>query len=149
MTVPIAAVPRPARYTGACLCGAVQFRIYSELAPIQICHCVQCRKAQGGPFATNIPLARSAFEISSGQDSLRGYESSPGKQRHFCTACGSPVYSSRETLPGVVRVRAGLINEPLPVRPESQAFFESKANWWVIDEPLLTYARERDGTESP
>jgi hypothetical protein len=136
-------------FTGACLCGAVRFRIHSALAPIQICHCPQCGKAQGGPFATNIPVARSAFEIVGGLDQLRRYESTPGKFRHFCGRCGSPIYSSREALPLLVRVRAGLIDGPLPVRPQSQAFVEAKANWWTIDDRLPAFPRARDGAADP
>lgn len=102
--------------TGGCLCGGVQFRIEAELEPIQVCHCMQCRKAQGTPFATNTPVAESAFQLLSGAGLLTAFESSPGKQRVFCSRCGSPVYSKKDTLPGVLRLRAGLINEPLSAR---------------------------------
>ncbi len=123
-------------YTGSCLCGRVTFRIEAELEPIQVCHCMQCRKAQGGPFATNIPVAASAFHLLSGAESLKAYESSPGKQRLFCGHCGSPVYSRRQSLPSVVRVRAGLINEPLLARPAWHAYASAKCNWWVINDGL-------------
>jgi hypothetical protein len=128
--------PVSAEFTGACLCGAIQFRIRAPLAPIQVCYCRQCRKAQGGPLATNIPVDRSAFEIVAGAHVLRGFESSVGKIRHFCSRCGSPVYSERAALPQVVRVRAGLIDGALPVRAGSQAFVEARANWWPSDAAL-------------
>lgn len=123
-------------YTGSCLCGAVQFRIESELEPIQVCHCSQCRKAQGTPFATNSPVAATAFHLTAGKDRLKEFESSPGKKRVFCSRCGSPIYSSKDTVPGVVRVRAGLINEPLAVRPIAHFHVASKCNWWPIDDGL-------------
>jgi hypothetical protein len=123
-------------YTGSCLCGGVQFRIAAELAPVQICHCSLCRRAQGGPFATNIPVNSSDFELLRGAELLAVYESSPGKQRVFCRTCGSPVYSSKDSLPGVVRLRAGLINEPLAVRPAVHFYTGSRANWWEIDDGL-------------
>jgi hypothetical protein len=126
-------------YTGSCLCGEVRFRIESELEPIQVCHCTQCRKAQGGPFATNIPVAASAFQLVGGEHLLKAYESSPGKQRLFCSQCGSPVYSRRQSLPSVVRVRAGLINEPLQVRPAWHTYTSSKCNWWSIEDDLAQY----------
>ncbi len=31
--------------SGSCLCGGVRFRIEGGLAPTQVCHCGQCRKA--------------------------------------------------------------------------------------------------------
>jgi hypothetical protein len=123
-------------YTGSCLCGRVQFSIEDELEPIQVCHCQQCRKAQGTPFATNIPVKASAFRITQGAELLSGFESSPGKRRLFCSRCGSPVISKKESLPDVVRVRAGTINEPLRSRPIAHFHVASKCNWWPINDAL-------------
>ncbi len=78
-------------HTGSCLCGGVQFRIEQALEPIQVCHCSQCRKAQGTPFATNTPVSTSAFHLTAGKELLKAFESSPGKQRVFCSGCGSPI----------------------------------------------------------
>ena len=125
--------------TGSCLCGGIRFRIDDgapPLQPIQVCHCTQCRKAQGGPFATNIPVDAAAFTLQDEEGLLRGYESSPGKERLFCSRCGSPVLSRRTALPGLVRVRAGLIDGPLPVRPGWHFHVGSKADWWTIGDDL-------------
>jgi hypothetical protein len=127
-------------YTANCLCEGVQFRITGELAPIQVCHCSQCRRAQGTPFATNLPVARAAFQLDSGAELLTEYESSPGKKRAFCSRCGSPVYSRRDELPDALRIRAGLINEPLPVRAVAHFCVASKANWWEINDGLPQFA---------
>jgi hypothetical protein len=126
-------------YTGKCLCGGVQFRIDGELAPIQICHCSQCRHAQGTPFATNIPVAIDAFTLLSGAELLREYESSPGKLRVFCSRCGSPIYSRRSAVPETVRIRAGLIAEPLRTRPGFHFHTDSQCNWWPIGDALPQY----------
>lgn len=123
-------------FSGNCLCGGIRFEIDSALEAIQVCHCVDCRKAQGGPFATNIPVASSAFRFVAGENLLKSYESSPGKYRCFCSQCGSPIYSRKESLPGTLRIRAGLINEALPVEPEFHAFVGSKCNWWAINDDL-------------
>jgi hypothetical protein len=116
------------------LCGGVQFHIEGELEPIQICHCSQCRKAQGTPFATNTPVSAGAFHLVSGAQLLTSFESSPGKERVFCSKCGSPIYSKKDAIPGVFRIRAGLINEPLSTRPGAHSYTGSKANWWPIND---------------
>ncbi|MGQ0620710.1 MAG: GFA family protein [Panacagrimonas sp.] len=123
-------------YSGSCLCGGVRFRIESELEPIQVCHCSQCRKAQGTPFATNIPVPAAAFRLVGDPELLTEFESSPGKVRVFCKRCGSPIYSRKDTAPGVVRLRAGLIDEPLAVGPIAHFHTASKCNWWPIDDGL-------------
>jgi len=123
-------------YTGNCLCGGVRFQILDELEPIQICHCSQCRKAQGAAFATNTPVKAAAFQLDSGAELLKSFEASLGKQRVFCSVCGSPIYSKKDALPGVLRIRVGLINEPLSVRPVAHFYTGSKANWWSINDDI-------------
>ena len=125
--------------TGSCLCGGVKFKINAELEPIQVCHCSQCRKAQGGPFATNTPVLTANFDLMGGADLLSEYESSPGKKRVFCSVCGSPIYSYRASLAGVIRIRAGLLDEPLPARPAVHFYMASKSSWWAIQDSLPQY----------
>jgi len=127
-------------FTGGCLCGGVRFSVQGELQPIQLCHCAQCRKAQGAPFASNLPVNTDNFELHSGAELLRQFESSPGKERAFCGRCGSPIYSRRTARPGVLRIRAGLFEQPLPVQPAFHQFVADKANWWTIGDDLPRYA---------
>jgi len=123
-------------YTGSCLCGGIQFRIATELAPIEVCHCGQCRKAQGTAFATNSPISTTAFLLLRGDGLLAEYESSPGKRRVFCKRCGSPIYSTRSALPGVLRIRVGLIDGPVAAKPVAHIHVASKCNWWPISDSL-------------
>ena len=126
-------------FNGSCLCGGVRFQLQGPLEPVQVCHCSQCRKAQGTPFATNLPVARSAFQLIAGGELLTSFESSPGKRRVFCGRCGSPIYSERDSLADVVRIRAGLLDEPLTLRPVAHFHTGSKASWWPIDDGLPQY----------
>jgi hypothetical protein len=117
-------------HTGSCLCGAVRFEVEGPLAPIQLCCCGHCRKAQGTAFAANIPVASEAFRLLSGQAKLKEHRASPGKRRVFCGVCGSPVFSQRDETPQVLRLRAGLLDEPVEARPAFYFHTASKAAWW-------------------
>ncbi len=123
-------------YTGSCLCGGIRFSIQGEIGPIQVCHCTQCRKAQGTALVTNVPVASDAFRLAQGADLLSTYESSPGKQRVFCKTCGAPIFSQRDGLPGVLRIRLGLINEDIDAPLQAHFHTGSKANWWPICDDL-------------
>ncbi|MBI5333945.1 MAG: GFA family protein [Burkholderiales bacterium] len=123
-------------YRGHCLCGGIRFEVRGPLAPVQICHCSQCRRAQGTPLVTNVPVAADAFTLLQGQALLAAFESSPGKQRVLCRRCGSPVFSRREALPGVLRLRLGLLDEPVDVALQAHAHVGSKAGWWPICDTL-------------
>jgi hypothetical protein len=134
--------PTVPHYTGSCLCGAVRYELRGELGPIEVCYCQMCRKASGGPLATNAPVARAAFQLSAGRERLREYESSPGEKRVFCGSCGSPIYSQRAAEAEVVRVRVGTLNEPLTVRPVASCYTGSKCNWWEIHDALPRFETE-------
>lgn len=134
------------KYTGSCLCGGVRFNIQGRLGPVQVCHCVQCRKAQGTAIATNVPVDVNAFVLEQGADLLSSFESSPGKQRLFCKVCGAPVYSKRDSLPGVLRIRVGLINENIDASLLGHFYAGSKANWWPVCDGLPQFEA---GVDSP
>lgn len=126
-------------FTGSCLCGGITFSIAGQLQPLQLCHCLQCRKANGTAFASVVPITAGNFTLLSGAELLRHFESSPGKERAFCSRCGSPIYSRRTALPDALRIRAGLINQPLPVRPALHQHVASKANWWTINDDVKQF----------
>lgn len=132
-------------HSGGCLCGAVRYEISGELAPIQVCHCSQCRKAQGGPFATNVPVRRAAFRLLSGEAELAEYRATPEKQRVLCRQCGSPIYSARDSLPNVLRVRAGTLDEPMRTKLEAHYYVDSRARWWPLEDNLPRYQGGKPG----
>jgi hypothetical protein len=130
-------------HTGSCLCGAVRYQINGEIAPIQLCHCGDCRKAQGSAFGANVPVATADFRLLSGEDSLRVYESSPGKERVFCGTCGSPILSRLTAHPERIRLRAGSLDAPVGAPLAFHFYVASKADWWPIDDDLEQYPAER------
>jgi len=126
-------------YKGGCLCGEVRFEITGEIENIVYCHCSLCRKAQGSAFATNGNVDAEKFSFVSGENSLTGYESTPGQTKYFCKYCGSPIFSKSLTKPGKVRVRLGSIETAINERPDAHIFVASKANWEEITGDLPQY----------
>ncbi|MDF3936250.1 GFA family protein [Pseudomonas citronellolis] len=121
------------------------FTLEGELPPIQVCHCGQCRKAQGGPFATNLAVRREHLRLLGGAEQLRAFESSPGKRRWFCGNCGSPIYSERDALPEVLRLRAGTLDGDLLTKLEAHYHVASAANWWPLDDQLPRHPAGKPG----
>ncbi len=126
-------------YTGGCLCGAIRFEIRGPIRNIVLCHCSECRKAQGSAFASNGIVNSDAFEILTGTDMLSGYEATPGQTKYFCKQCGSPIMSKSESKPDQVRVRLGTIDSDITERPSAHIFVTSKANWETICGDLPQY----------
>lgn len=121
---------------GSCLCGGVRFRIAGKLGPAGFCHCKQCQRASGSAFAANAPVRTKYFDITSGSRLAREYESSPGKFRAFCSQCGSPLYSRRDTEPEIRRVRLGTLDSDPGRQPLAHVWVASKAPWYFIRDSL-------------
>jgi len=130
-------------HTGSCLCGAVRYEVSGELAAIQLCHCSMCRRASGTAFASNMPVRAADFRIVAGEASLKSYESRPGKQRLFCAECGSPIISRSAGDPGMVRIRAGALDEPVDARLAFHFHVASKASWMPITDDLPQHPGKR------
>jgi hypothetical protein len=56
---------------GSCLCGGVQYEYDGTLGPIVMCHCSQCRRAQGSAHATNSPVEAAHFRFVAGRALVR------------------------------------------------------------------------------
>ena len=99
--------------TGSCLCGGIQYQYDGEINEISLCHCGQCRKAQGSAFAANSPLLSAQFHIVKGHELLKSYCCSLLRKRVFGAICGSPLYSQRVGRLDVFRLRLGTLDTPI------------------------------------
>ena len=126
-------------YLGKCLCGEVQIKIHGKITDIIHCHCSLCRKNSGTAFATNGFINTAEFELVTGEASLSSFSFKPGRNRHFCSRCGSPVYSSNEQDPTRLRLRLGILDSDISEKPISHNFVSSKANWEDLDVDLPRY----------
>lgn len=128
-------------YQGSCLCGAIEVRISGPISSIIHCHCSLCRKSSGTAYATNGFVNADELTVDDPGGKLGSYEHRPGKKRHFCTVCASPVYSARADDPSRVRLRLGILDSAIAERPMSHNFVTSKADWEDLDATLPRYER--------
>lgn len=119
--------------TGGCLCGAVRYSYNAQLSEIVACHCSQCKRAQGSAFALNAPIDKQLFEWQKGETALREYRHSTHKKRVFCQNCGSPIYSQRDDLPDVLRLRVGTIDTDKLPEPSYHIYAETAETWFAFD----------------
>ena len=96
---------------GQCLCGAITYEYQDELEQVIVCFCQDCQQAQGSMFAWNSPIDARKFRLCSGAAFLVEYFHTEAKARVFCQRCGSPLYSYRQDLPNVLRLRLGTVKQ--------------------------------------
>jgi hypothetical protein len=130
--------------TGSCLCGQVRNAAHAAVVEgIVHCHCRTCRKAHGSAFSSLASLPRSAFRWTAGEALLKAFESSPGKLRHFCTACGSHVMAERLESENVL-LRLGCLDTEIesPARQwhiwrlDVASWYDPAAHWLELPEGL-------------
>ena len=81
-------------------------------------------------------ISADDFVVISGNDFIKGYESSRDEYRYFCLNCGSPIYGRAKVREGMVSIRCGTLDEDPQLRPSAHYFAESKAPWDEISDQL-------------
>lgn len=134
-----------ANIEGSCKCGSVRFDYQGEVGTVTVCHCVDCRKIQGGAGVIAAPLASDRLQWRSGRELITEFESSPGKKRAFCSRCGTPLYSRRDDAPQVLRLRMGSIDSATEVVPVAHIFCSGLPAWASLDDDLPRYPGHEPG----
>lgn len=126
---------------GSCLCRSVQYEYAGDFGTITVCHCSDCRKAQGTNNVIAAPVNATQFHWMQGQELIVEYESSPGKKRAFCGQCGTPLYSRREDLPDVLRLRMGSIDSSIDATPVAHIYAANLPAWAQLDDRWPRYEK--------
>ena len=114
---------------GSCLCGSVAYEVDGAPGPIVHCHCRTCRKAHGSVFSTVTNVPRDRFRWTRGENLLKGFESSPGKIRYFCSQCGSQIVAERAGT-GTILLRMGCLDTEITERPKLHIWRSDGALWF-------------------
>jgi hypothetical protein len=123
------------KLTGGCLCGKVRFVASGQPFRVGICHCLDCRKHHGALFHASAIFHQDSVVITG--------ETHSHKDRYFCPACGSPVFSrsGEET-----EVNLGSLDEIDQLQPTYE-LFTSRRESWLPQFPLKQhYFRDREST---
>ncbi len=136
--------------SGGCLCESVRFTyagpLGGEMGAVTVCHCAQCRKAQGYAAAAAVILA-VGLTVERGDWQIRSFESSPGKTRVFCGTCGSPLWSKVVAKPDRLRLRLGALDSP-PDHLRIQAHIHSEGEpAWSRDDTAPRFPGQEPGRQ--
>jgi len=123
--------------TGGCLCGAVRFEISAPLENAGYCHCTRCQRRTGTAASPQARVPPGALRVLSGEGSIGAYVPERGFAKHFCTACGSALWSRSQEDPDIVSVRLGAVDGDPGVRPSYHQFTAYAAPWEPLPEDGL------------
>ncbi len=115
------------KLSGGCHCGALRYEIEGEAVASAICHCRDCRKSTGAPLTGWLMIPREALTIT-GEPKI--YASSEHGRRFFCGTCGASLfYANAETLPGLIDVQSGALDDPEQAPPRIHVMASQRIGW--------------------
>lgn len=125
------------KYSGGCLCGDVRYAIDAEAAFSGNCHCTDCQRTSGGPYAPVMMFPSQAVTIT-GEPQYFESKGDSGSiiERGFCRTCGSQLFLKLEAIPRLLGVRAGSLDDPSLFQP-GMDFYVSSAQPWDHMDPAL------------
>lgn len=114
-------------FSGGCACGAIRYESKAEPLMMLQCHCRDCQRSSGGPFASFVVVPKEAFKLLQGSLRFYGSPSEMGGKTHrgFCADCGSPLMGHPDGVPHIVALRATSLDDP--------SWFNSQMDVWTCD----------------
>ena len=128
---------------GGCLCGSVRYEVHAAPRNTFYCHCRDCQKETGGPYAMEIYIAGEALKIIGPRVSFAVIGDS-GKQvrRIRCAHCGSPLVTEFDVALGFVCIKVCSLDDASHVRPDFHVYVRSKQPWDRIEDGLPQFSAD-------
>ena len=126
--------------TGRCLCGAVQYQSAGPILFSAICHCRDCQRASGsgGVPMLGVPKASFAFSGPVKESRTKGGSGQPAV-RNFCSECGSLLFGTPESDPGLVTIYAGSLDDSTAFSPRQALFIAHRPAWAKLAVQLVEH----------
>lgn len=130
-------------HRGGCLCGRVRYEYDGDIDEVFRCYCTQCQKSQGGAFVAVAAVRSDRFRLVQGAEYVKEFRATANKARSFCGECASPLFSARDDLPEVKRLRVGTLETPLSPARQYHAFVAFKPAWYEINDEFEQFPGAR------
>lgn len=132
MTVPI---------TGGCACGAIRYTCKEQPVAMLNCHCRDCQRSSGAPFASGIVVAVSATEIT-GVPKAHIVRGNTGGEttRSFCAGCGTPLFTRGEAVSEFMSIRFPTLDDSSWFRPMLDIWTSRSQSWVCLSQEIPHFA---------
>lgn len=127
---------------GGCLCGSVRYSSAQDPLNTSICHCKHCQKQAGTAFSLIVAVFRHGLNIKGELTTFEDTgDSGEPVLRRFCGKCGSPILSEFMSVPDVVFIKSGTLDDTTWLKPDAHIWMEHKQDWLKLEEELKSYGR--------
>ena len=106
------------------------------------CHCTACRQSTGSAYASLMFMKQGDVKIT-GTPKTYQHKSDTGNvmTKHFCSNCGTPMFTQNSAREGMLGLRAGLINEHEEFTPKANVYISSKMEATVLEDGLPAFQK--------
>jgi hypothetical protein len=127
----------------ACHCGRLTVRASGDPTLVSVCHCQACQRRTGSALGAGAFYGEGQLEIS-GESATweRDAESGARLAFHFCPTCGSNVFWTRSSRPGLIAVAVGAFADPSFPGPSRRVWTEFAHDWIAGLADLPTHLRQ-------
>jgi hypothetical protein len=127
---------------GGCLCGEVRYSADADPIFVGVCHCTDCQKFSGSAFATVVAVPAPALKVTGALKSFtKPGDSGKSIHRRFCPECGSGVVDEGETMPGIVMIGVGTLDDRSWVKPQAEIYCDSAQSWVELGGKMTRFGK--------
>jgi hypothetical protein len=115
--------------TGRCQCDKIRYEMTEAPQLVCTCHCIDCQRITSSAFSLGITLPETGFRLTAGEPRPLQRTADSGRLniRFVCPDCACWIYSQPQD--GVIRVRAGTLDDTSWLRPTRHIWTRSKQPW--------------------
>lgn len=131
--------------TGGCQCGHIRYEITEAPSLVYTCHCTDCQRLTSSAFSMGVVLTEAGFRLTAGEPRALQRRADSGRvnTRLVCPDCGSWIYGQPRD--GLVRIRAGTLDDTSWLRPTRHIWTRSKQSWVSFAEGDEIFAAQPPG----
>jgi hypothetical protein len=124
--------------TGQCFCGQVRIAIDADPVGARMCWCRDCQRIASGSATANVLFPDEAVAFTGNFTTIvKTADSGNTVERGVCPQCGSQLYSRTLKPTGApIRIRAGVLDDPELMAPQSIIWTSSAPSWATLDPAL-------------
>lgn len=124
--------------TGRCFCGEATLIAKDEPIGARMCWCRDCQRLASGSATVNVLFPDGSVRFSGTVATIVSTADSGNTvERGFCSSCGSQLFSRTVEPAGApIRIRAGVLDDPELMPPQSIIWADSAPSWAVLDPAL-------------
>src|SRR4051794_39474386 len=122
------------QFSGACACGSIRYTCSSAPVAMLNCHCLDCQKSSGAPFASGVVVLAADIQTT-GSPTTYSVRGGSGRltTRSFCNKCGSPLFTQGEANPEFMSIRFPSLEDSSGFRPTLDIWTSRSPEWSCLD----------------